>query len=224
VAIERPGVGRAPAPPDDDPIPLGDQILDGEAHITAAGSGVVLAMFRETGAARFLAGPLHELSGRTLALDALVPRGELAALQERIVDAPDHRRRIACLEQFLLARLRPEPADPLAAAAVAAIQRTHGVLRIAALAHELGISQDPLEKRFRAAVGTSPKQLASLIRMSRVVDARRRARTTGLADRSSGWSRLAVEAGYFDQSHFIREFRAIAGAPPGRFFRAIEHC
>jgi len=215
VAIERPGVGRAPAPPDDDPIPLGDQILDGEAHITAAGSGVVLAMFRETGAARFLAGPLHELSGRTLALDALVPRGELAALQERIVDAPDHRRRIACLEQFLLARLRPEPADPLAAAAVAAIQRTHGVLRIAALAHELGISQDPLEKRFRRIVGGSPKQLASILRVRRAIQLGRAGAT---------WSTVACQAGYFDQSHFIREFRAIAGMPPTRFFRDVEHC
>jgi len=190
---------------------------------TAAGSGIVLAMFRETGAARFFAEPLHELFGRSVALDQLVPRAALAGLHDRIAGAPDHTRRIAIFEQFLAARLRPEPPDPVADAAVRAIRESRGAIRIAALAGELGITQDPLEKRFRRTVGTSPKHLASLVRLSGVVDAQRRAQR-GARGGDPGWSRLAVEAGYFDQSHFIREFRAITGAPPGEFFRTGGYC
>jgi len=182
---------------------------------TAANSGVVIVGFRETGAARFFAEPLHELFGTTLALDQLIPRAALARVQQQIAAAPDHPGRIAILEQFLIARMRPAEPDPIATAAVAAIRRARGSIRIGQLARELGISQDPLEKRFRRAIGTSPKHLASLVRMRQVID-RQRA--------GASWSRIAIEAGYFDQSHFIRAFRAIAGAAPERFFRDGTHC
>jgi transcriptional regulator GlxA family with amidase domain len=176
---------------------------------------VVIAAFHETGAARFFAEPLHELFGKTLALDELIPRAAVERVHQRIAAAPDHPHRIAIFEQFLVARLRPAAPDPVATAAVAAIRRTRGAVRIAQLARELGISQDPLEKRFRRAIGTSPKHLASLVRLRQVIDRQR----AGV-----NWSRIAVEAGYFDQSHFIRAFRAIAGAAPERFFRDGTYC
>jgi AraC-like DNA-binding protein len=191
---------------------------------TSAGGGIVLAMFRETGAARFFAAPLHELFGQTLAADVLVPRAELARLQQRVATARDHAGRVAIVEQFLLARMQPGDPDPLAAAAVHAIRDSHGAIRIADLARTLAITQDPLEKRFRRAVGTSPKHLASLIRLSRVIEAQRQRSRTGTAASDTSWARLAIAAGYFDQSHFIREFRALTGAPPGRFFRAGGYC
>jgi len=181
---------------------------------TSAGSAV-FAAFRETGAARFFAAPLHELFGRTLALDEVVPRADVARVQECMAGAADHPRRIALLEEFLLSRLLPGGADRVADAAVAAIRRAHGSLRISQLARELGISQDPLEKRFRRTVGTSPKQLASLVRLRRVIDAQRA---------GASWSRLAIEAGYFDQSHFNREFRAVTGEAPRQFFRRDTFC
>jgi AraC-like DNA-binding protein len=182
---------------------------------TAARSGAVFAAFRETGAARFFAEPLHELFGRTLALEDLISRTELQRVQQRIAAAPDHARRVAILEQFLLERIRPDAADSLVDAATSAIRRARGSLRIAQLARELGISQDPLEKRFRRTVGTSPKQLASLVRLRHVIDAQRA---------GASWSRLAISAGYADQSHFIREFRAVTGAPPARFFQSGDYC
>jgi AraC-like DNA-binding protein len=181
---------------------------------THAGGGIVLAMFRPAAAARMFAAPLHELFGQTLALDVLVARVEVARLAAQVGDAPDHAGRVAVLEAFLAPRLTA-PADPIVAAAVRAIEGTRGRVRISALADALGLSQDPLEKRFRRAVGASPKQLASLVRV-------RHAITAGTA--GAPWSRVAHEAGYFDQSHFIREFRAVTGEAPTRFFRDTEYC
>jgi AraC-like DNA-binding protein len=181
---------------------------------TAAGSGIVLARFHPGGAARFFAQPLHELFGATAALDDLAPRSDVDRVRARVIEAANDGERVAALESCLMARLRPRPTDPVVDAAVRAIGDARGVLRIGALARALAISQDALEKRFRRSVGASPKQLASLLRLRRAIEAYRPgARLT----------QLALDAGYFDQSHFNRELRAVTGEAPGEFFRAGEH-
>lgn len=182
---------------------------------TAAHSGIVLAHFRPGGAAAFLRAPLHELCDATIGLDALLGRAEVATLGDRIATAPSHAERAAILDEALVARVAHEP-DPLALAAARAIEAAAGRVRIADLARMLAISQDPLEKRFRSAIGASPKQLAMLVRMRRAIS---------LASRSpASLARVALDAGYFDQSHFNREFRAVTGESPRQFFRAGTHC
>jgi len=181
---------------------------------TATNSCVVLAMFHPAGAAQFFAEPLHELLDITASLDAFIPHGELDRVASRVAAAMNHAQRIAIFEEFFLARLRPHAPDPVVGAAVRAISEARGAIRIGALARVLAISQDPLEKRFRRIVGASPKQFASLVRLRHTIDAYH----AGVSLTS-----LARDAGYFDQSHFIREFRAITGEAPGRFLRAVEY-
>lgn len=182
---------------------------------TSARGGAVLVAFRETGAAKFFAEPLHELFGQTLSLADLLPHSELDRVSSQVAEARNDVHRIGLVEQFLRARLRPREPDPLVAAAIDAIQQAHGCVRIAALARQLHLSQDAFEKRFRAAVGSTPKQLASLVRVRHAIAAYRP---------GTSLSRLALDAGYFDQSHFIREFRAVTGEAPRRFFHSVEHC
>lgn len=176
---------------------------------------MVLAQFRLAGAAALLRVPLDELLGTTVALDQLFDRASVAEVCERVADARSLPQRLAAFEAFLLRRLRPEAVDPLVSAAVSALAARRGDVRIAELSRHLGISQDPLEKRFRRAVGTSPKQLASLLRLRHSIE---------LGQRGARWTDAAHRAGYFDQSHFIREFRAFTGDTPSRFFRSGEHC
>jgi AraC-like DNA-binding protein len=182
---------------------------------TSSGGGIVLAMFQPTGAARFFAAPLHELYGATVALEQLIAPRELARACDRLGGAADDAARVAIVEEFLLARLRPEAPDALVAAAVRAIDAARGAVRIAPLARTLAISQDPLEKRFRRVVGAAPKRYAALVRLRHAVRGYRP---------GTSLSQLAQEAGYFDQSHFIREFRAFTGAAPGRFFGTGDYC
>ena len=180
---------------------------------TSTDGGVVLVRFRPGGAARFFAEPLNEIFGATLALDELVRRPALDRLQGQVVDAANDAERAAALEAFLTARLRPTPPDPVVDAAVRALEESHGALPISTLARRLAVSQDPLEKRFRRAVGATPKQLAKLLRVRHA-----------LATWRPGVSltRLAVDAGYFDQSHFSREVRAVTGQPPGQLLRTAR--
>ncbi|TQF17249.1 AraC family transcriptional regulator [Myxococcus llanfairpwllgwyngyllgogerychwyrndrobwllllantysiliogogogochensis] len=180
----------------------------------SANGGNVLVTFKEAGAAQFFAEPLHEFLDTIQALDDLVPRADVDRLSSRIADSENATERSELVEQFLCARLRPREPDRIVAAAVRAIRAAHGSLRIGALAKSLHISQDAFEKRFRRTVGTSPKHLASIIRLRQVVDSYR----PGMS-----LSRLSLDAGYCDQSHFHREFRAAVGSAPNRFFKSEEY-
>lgn len=191
-------------------------ILAAARHMrTHARSGIVLAQFRPAGAAAFFRTSLDELSGSTIPLDALVTRADVERLGDRVGSQRDHRQRAAVVEEFLLERLAADRSDSIVTTAVSAIESARGALRMASLADQLGIGQNSLERRFRRAIGTSPKQLASLVRVRHAIT---------IGRRGAPWSRVAHEAGYFDQSHFIRDFRAVTGQAPTRFFGAVEYC
>src|SRR5699024_11948633 len=66
-----------------------------------------------------------------------------------------------------------------------------------------------LAKRFKAVVGVTPKRLARSCRFTSTVLA------IDVAA-SIEWSRIAADAGYFDQAHFVREFREFTGLTPAR--------
>jgi transcriptional regulator GlxA family with amidase domain len=89
---------------------------------------------------------------------------------------------------------------------------SHGRVRVAELARELGWSRRRLVARFREEVGLPPKAAA---RMQRFEHARS---VAGRADRPD-WARIAVECGYYDQSHLINDFRAVTGQTPVTFFQ-----
>lgn len=182
---------------------------------TSAAGYAVLAEFREGGAAEFLAPPLQELSGRTVALEDLIPRAAVDEARSRLADATSDRGRVASFEQFLLSRRLHREADPMVAAAVDLIRRRRGSLRMRALADELAISADALEKRFRRAVGTAPKQYASMIRLRHAL---------ALRDAGMSLTSAAFEAGYFDQAHFNRAFRRVTGTSPQSFFGSADPC
>jgi methylphosphotriester-DNA--protein-cysteine methyltransferase len=215
----------------DDPW-LPDAVLTGVRDTarrmhTTAGGGIVLATFRAGGAGAFVAAPPDELSGASVALELLLPRADVERALARVAAADGGARRVAAAEAFLAglragrtpgARAGRGPhhhGDPLVAAAVAAIHAAHGAVHVGELARTLAVSRDRLEQRFRRAVGAPPKRFAALVRLRRAL---------ALHRAGASLTRAALDAGYADQSHFVRAFRACTGEPPGRFFRTTEHC
>jgi transcriptional regulator GlxA family with amidase domain len=83
-------------------------------------------------------------------------------------------------------------------------------MRIEQLAARLGVSRQHMAAQFRDKVGLSPKLYARIRRFRRATAA---LKTTPAPD----WAQLALDCGYFDQSHLIHDFQEFAGSAPERF-------
>lgn len=168
--------------------------------------------FKPGGAYPFLKFPLSELHNQIVPADAIW--GAFAAeLRERLYFAPTTQARFALLEQMLLARLvEPPHGLQLVRYAAAEITRRHGALSIRALSEYIGISQNHLLTQFKRMVGISPKALARLYRLKYVLHSINPAR-------SVDWTRIAHQADYYDQAHFVNDFRTFTGHSPHDYLR-----
>lgn len=169
-----------------------------------------VGMLLRPGAARALLGcAAHDLAERHVALDAVWSPGEVARLHERLAGTDDARHRIALFQLALLARLRPMKAmHPAIAHSLAPLERG---ARIADVVNASGCSHRHFIARFREATGLAPKEYARVRRFRRVL--RSLVRDGELDD-------TALDAGYSDQAHLQREFRAMAGMTPCQYRRA----
>jgi AraC-like DNA-binding protein len=181
---------------------------------TSAHGGLIVVNFRETGASRIFAAPLLELFNATANLQEWLPRQSLERLGADLSTAQNNPARIVRIENFLAAHNHLRPPDAMVEAAIRAMRARRGNVSIRSLAQQIGVSQERFEKRFRREVGTSPKHHCSLLRLRFALNLYRRGGT--LTD-------LALQAGYYDQSHFIREFRAVTGESPLKFLRRANY-
>jgi len=181
---------------------------------TSANGGLIVVNLHETGASQVFAAPVCELSNSTVCLGEWAPSHGLDDLRQTLPTAHDDASRIQGIEGFLMARRRSQKPDAMVEAAVRAMRAGGGKIQIRVLAQQIGVSQERFEKRFRRDVGTSPKQYCSLLRLRFALNTYRPGRT--LTD-------VALEAGYYDQSHFIREFRAVTGESPLKFLRRTDY-
>jgi AraC-like DNA-binding protein len=152
-----------------------------------------------------------DLADRLVAVDDLQQAPLLQTLAAAAAGAPTT---VAALDALrdLLVRVyaTAPPPDPGLLRAVVAIAESGGDVAMDALAATAGVSSRWLERHFQNAVGVSPKRLARLVRFRRVLAAL----DANPADRGAA---VALDHGYYDQAHFIADFRAFAGDAPRRF-------
>jgi len=181
----------------------------GRAIHYAAQTATLVVLFEEAGASVFFTQPLHELFEQSIALGNIIAAGEINQVEDLLAAADTDVQKIAVIEQFLLSRLRSPKSDALIREAVTRINTAKGIVRIKELTKDLFISNDAFEKRFRKIVGASPKQFASIVRMSAIV-------------RQQPYERLldiAFDAGYYDQAHFNKDFKLFTGQTPTEFYK-----
>lgn len=162
--------------------------------------------FRPTGLSRLFSLPMTEIADQAFDAGDVLGRG-LVQLEHALRRAQTFEARIEVAQAWLLDRIlaaRPRDGVDWVAGLVA---RTGGRVPIEHLADRAGLSARQLQRRFLADVGTAPKQYARLHRFSSLLEARRRAPTRP-------WADLALDHGFSDQAHLIRETRSLAGVTP----------
>ncbi len=164
--------------------------------------------FRPGRAAAFLHLPLGEMTDRAVDVGALGAGWEATA---RRIHAAAPAERVPLLVAALAIRLRAAAmAERLVAGAWSRIVATDGAIPVRGLAGELGVGERRLQRLFHDRFGLTPKDAARVARFRGAL--RRLRRHPG-----HSLSRIALDSGYYDQPHFNREFRRLAGVAPERW-------
>lgn len=179
-------------------------------HVHHADSGAIIVQLTATGGSALLRQPLEEFANATADLDDVLGSStSLNQLHEEMAEAASHEHRLQMVEEFLLAHVRPTRPDPEVAAAVALIERSQAQVRVHEIARRVGLSQSALERRFRRFVGATPRKFASIVRLQNVIR---------LHESGADFTAIAHGAGYYDQAHFIHDFKRFTGHAPTAFF------
>jgi AraC-like DNA-binding protein len=174
----------------------------------------LLVTFKEGGVSAFTHIPANELFDLTISSENIFRLNNKNEIAERLAEAKTNKHRINIIETFLLKKLINGKPNLLINNAIQLIKQQNGMVRIKDLAASLYVSQDVFEKRFRAVVGSTPKQYASIIRFRNLI------KNYPSLD---SLTHATYEAGYFDQSHFIKDFRLFTGQTPKEFFKSFRY-
>jgi AraC-like DNA-binding protein len=179
----------------------------GRGFTPAAEAFIIGVHFKPGGAFPFLGLPASDLADTHVDLETLW--GPAAGrLRERLCEARTSAERFQLLQQSLLSRLCPsvEPHHAVSAA-LEMFGKNHAGPGVREAAKHLGLSQRRFIEVFKAEVGMTPKLFSRIQRFQQT-------RNFIQHNPSINWADLAVDRGYFDQSHLIREFLEFSGFSP----------
>ncbi len=174
-------------------------------------SGVVAARFLPDGLMPFLNIPVSALENRAVDLaDIFGEKGK--QLESTVITATNNQQRIELISSFLLSLLAdPKTIDTITKTCVEVILASQGQLNVIELADKMNTNRRNLERKFTAAIGMSPKQLSRAVRLQATLKMLEQKKFGSLTS-------LAYENGYYDQAHFIKDFKEFTGISPKLFF------
>jgi AraC-like DNA-binding protein len=177
--------------------------ITGHFHLENTGVASILGLkFRPTALTR-----LFDISMQTIT-DQVVPlnpfAGKLRPLEIAIRGLQDFDTRICLVNDYLNAL--PVENHSVIDDAVSLIFESKGTISVTELTTAVGIGERSLERLFRKFVGLTPKFYARIIRFSHIFQA--------VTSGKQNWAQLGLETGFYDQSHFIKNFKAFTGEDP----------
>jgi len=149
---------------------------------------------------------MDSLTDKVLELSSL---GFLNTLSERIHAALTDDDRIELIQEEFIKKTRPHLYTPIDKALEVLFSK-QGNASIGSLSEISGVSERQLERLFKKYVGLPPKFYARIIRFSYIFQ--------NTKEKKMSWSELGLETGFYDQSHFIRNFKAFTGEDPSKYF------
>lgn len=177
-------------------------------QVTCGGRAAgITVRFKPWSLSLFFRPSLEEATERRIDCRDLLERCAIEDLESELYELPTSVARVRRVERFLLTLFRAQGADPLIEKAVHHLCGAGYSARVGQVARDLGASERTLERRFRRTVGVAPKQFSRVMRLQAALAWQEQAQ-------SLRWSELALDAGFYDQAHLIRETRELFGATP----------
>ncbi len=160
----------------------------------------------------FVQMPLNELTDSVVDGD-LVLTNEIMELREMVLEAPFISNKFFIAENFLHKIFCNKLiVNPFIEFAVNKIVQSPNQMSIEHISNKIGYSQKHLIKLFKDNVGLSPKGFLKIIRFQKAI--------SEIADtKSPDWTGIAFESGYYDQAHFINDFKAFSGFTPSQYLQ-----
>jgi AraC-like DNA-binding protein len=183
--------------------------LTGHIRLEPTGAVDLVGLRLRPGAASAVwRGALEELRDQALPLDDL-EHGLPRELFDRLGEAPPGATRVELALGALRRAVRPDRVPPAVSALCRALGHFDTPLTVDEAAARAGLERRTAERLFQRHVGLPPKRLQRILRVHAVLR---------LVHRGVGFAAAAVDAGYYDQPHFLRDFRDLAGVSPGEMF------
>lgn len=172
--------------------------------------------FYPYGFANFVSTPIKNLTNKETPIELLFGERPSKELEQKIIQATDTKKRIEIIENFLLSKLTDRVTiDSIVKTTLDTIFLTGGSTAINAIFKDGLSKRRQLERKFLKLIGISPKQLGKVIRLQTALKML-------LKQQPDSFTRIAYESEYYDQAHFIKDFKEFTGTTPKEFLEADE--
>ena len=183
-------------------------MLEAEVFHHSGVLDMVGVRFAPGAAPLFLRAPAHELTATIAPASAILSDAD--SVLNRLQDIPSVVERLRLIDVYLLSRLDRRGHAELALRGMHAIERSHGMIALPELQHQLGSSERTLQRRFESWVGLTPKQALRIARFHHSL-------TLLFSKPRNTLARIAALCGYTDQAHFSNEFQTLARTSPAAY-------
>ena len=174
-------------------------------------TGSFVVQFKPNGFLPFTSIPIKEMENTAVPLDILFGEDGIE-LGNQILNANSTSERIQIIEVFLFKLIaNRKNIDNIVKLTIETIFNANGQFSVTEFSKTNNINRRQLTRKFSSIIGLSPKQLAKTIRVQTTLKVLLNEEITSLTD-------LAYENEYFDQAHFIKEFKEFTGLTPKEFF------
>ena len=182
---------------------------------SGTGSRMLVVAFKRGKASAFYPFPMNELTDTVVEADVIFG-WKFYELREQLLAASSIERMVQLVEQFLLhqagSAIEEEISTRCIAYAVSSIIHRPSLQCLHQLSDEIGYSQKHFIHLFQQHIGVSPKQYLKIMRFQKAICAIEN-------NEFIPWSRIALESGYYDQAHFIQDFKYFSGFTPSEYMK-----
>ncbi|HVF46952.1 MAG TPA: AraC family transcriptional regulator, partial [Pyrinomonadaceae bacterium] len=173
-------------------------------------SEMMVIWFKKGMAAPFFPFPMSEITDSVVDAD-LIWGTDFAFLRERLLSTKDISLRFKLVEDFLIREFHSRlDLNPCVVSALNEMAARPDEVSIAHMNHKIGYSQKHFTEMFRKQVGVTPKSYLKIMRFQKAV-------ATIDAKPDLDWRTVALECGFYDQSHFIHDFKRFSGFTPEHY-------